>query len=265
MNLKELHPILLNLLNSKEEIVRRFSDYILSISARDSYQNYTLLKRLKSKNPQFRSEAAASIERNLEKEIDFSIAIPELSKMLKHSTTAYYAISALKGMVFKEYDINIAIPSIIKELRKKNGNSKEELSTTLSIFFQKNDSYEKYLHLLSPLLEIKNNSVSYMVYDLFERARKNNIDIRYSKKYIERFLEERKDNDYLRERAVKLLAYIDSMEENKNPFENDSDKDLPDRKSIKPNLVEINTSLHCSKCNSDQIEKKEKSILEIKF
>jgi hypothetical protein len=70
MNLKELHPILLNLLNSKEEIVRRFSDYILSISARDSYQNYTLLKRLKSKNPQFRSEAAASIERNLEKEID---------------------------------------------------------------------------------------------------------------------------------------------------------------------------------------------------
>jgi sulfur relay (sulfurtransferase) DsrC/TusE family protein len=256
LNLKELHPTLLNLLNSKEEIVRRFSDYILSKSDQGTYQNYTLLKRLKSKNPKFRSEAAASIERNLENEIDFSFAIPELSKMLKHSTTAYYAIAALKRMVYKEYDITVAIPSIIKELCKENGNSKEELSSTLSIFFQKNESYEKYLHSLSPLLKIKNDSVSYMVYDLFERASKNNIDIRYSRKYIERFLKKRKFNDSLRERAIKLLAYIDSMNENKNQLYLESVQDLPQRKSRDSNLEVINTSLHCSKCNSDQIEKK---------
>lgn len=179
-NIKELNPILLNLLNSKEEIVRRFSDYILSKSGKDSYQNYTLLKRLKSKNPEFRSEAAASIERNLDKEIDFSFAIPELSKMLKHPTTAYYAITTLKRMVYEEYDISMAIPYIIKELLKKNGNSKVELSETLSIFFQKNESNEKYLQLHSPLLKTKNDNASFA----------------------------------------------------------------------------INTSLHCSKCNSDQIEKK---------
>lgn len=208
-NLDILYPIFLNLLNSSDETVRRFSDYFLAEMnlAEDSIQKI-ILNRLNHRNPEIRKEAALSIERKASKDFDPSFAFRPLVRLLKNKTTAWAAVSVFKKCAYLDYNLNWIIPFLIRQIKNEKKGGREDAAWTLSIIQEKRGFPEKFLKSLSPLLSFRECNISYMVYNIFDVLQKQGKDISFAEKHIRKFFQSRKERDSLKEKSVYLLTDI---------------------------------------------------------